>query len=278
MILSLLAANPLTPLEDALRALLDWLHGTIGLPWAWSIVVTTILVRLLLVPLTVKQIHSMQNMQHFAPQMKEIQKKYKGDRQKQNEELMRFYKEHSINPAASCLPIVFQIPVFLALYFVLKNFSEHPPPGNLEWLGLVNIIDPAHAGWGKLLLVIYVISQMASTYFMSTTMDKTQRYIMMFLPLVFVSFIVNFQTGLLLYWVTTNLWTVGQGLITRHLVPKTPAPSPFSRAKKPPEDKGGGNGAKKEPPAPKPAPKPATATAAVPQRQVRRRKKKGARR
>jgi YidC/Oxa1 family membrane protein insertase len=112
---------------------------------------------------------------------------------------------------------------------------------------------------------------MASTFFMSTTMDKMQRYLMMGLPLIFVSFILNFPTGLLLYWVTTNLWTVGQGLITRRLVPKTPAPSPFARHRKPPD--GGGNGAQKAPPPPKPAP----AAAAPKQRQVKRRKK-GARR
>lgn len=268
--IAFLAANPLTPLEDAMRHVLNWLHASIGLPWAWAVVVLTVLVRMILVPLTVRQIHSMQNMQRFAPQMKEIQKKYKGDRQKQNEELMRFYKEHNINPAASCLPMVFQIPVFISLYFVLKHFAQHPPGGNLEWLGLVNITDHGYVGWGKVLLVIYVVSQMSSTYFMATTMDKMQRNLMMVLPLVFVAFIVNFPTGLLIYWVTTNLWTVGQGLITRRLVPKTPAPSPFARQKPPPDD--GGNGAKKEPPKPKPAP------AATQQRQVKRRKKGGARR
>jgi YidC/Oxa1 family membrane protein insertase len=263
--IAMLVASPLTPLEDGMRHVLNWLHVSVGLPWAWAIVVLTILVRMVLVPLTVRQIHSMQNMQRFAPQMKEIQKKYKGDRQKANEELMKFYKEHNINPAASCLPMVFQIPVFIALYFVLKNFAEHPPGGNLEWLGLVGITDHAYTGWGKLLLVIYVVSQMASTYFMATTMDKMQRNLMMVLPLFFVAFIVNFPTGLLLYWVTTNLWTVGQGLITRRLVPKTPAPNPFARSKpkaNPPDE---GNGAKAAPPKPKPAP--------PQQRQVKRRKK-----
>src|SRR3954451_1961142 len=269
--IGMLVASPLTPLEDVMRSILDWLHTTIGLPWAWAIITLTILVRMALVPLTVRQIHSMQNMQRFAPQMKEIQKKYKGDRQKTNEELMKFYKAHNINPASSCLPMVLQIPVFISLYFVLRSFAKHPPPGDLGWLGLVHITDHAYVGWGKLLLVIYVISQMSSTYFMSTTMDKTQRYLMMGLPLLFVSFIVNFPTGLLLYWVTTNLWTVGQGLITRRLVPKTPAPSPFSRPPKKPPDNGG-NGAKKPPPPPKPKP-----AAVAPQRQVKRRKK-GARR
>jgi YidC/Oxa1 family membrane protein insertase len=261
-----LLASPLTPLEDAMRHVLDWLHSSVGLPWAWAVVVLTILVRMLLVPLTVRQIHSMQNMQRFAPQMKEIQKKYKGDRQKQNEELMRFYKEHNINPAASCLPMLLQIPVFISLYFVLRNFANHPPTGNLEWMGLVSITDKATEHWGPLLLVVYVVSQMASTYFMSTTMDKTQRYLMMALPLFFVAFIINFPAGLLIYWVTTNLWTVGQGLITRRLVPKTPAPSPFARVRKQPEPAPAPAAVEQSRPPKQPAPRPA-------QRQVKRRKK-----
>ena len=104
----MIVASILTPLEDLLRHILNALHS-IGLPWAWSIVGLTIIVRMLLVPLTVKQIHSMQNMQAHAPQMKEIQRKYKGDRTKLNEELMKFYKENNINPAASCLPLLAQL-------------------------------------------------------------------------------------------------------------------------------------------------------------------------
>ena len=124
-----------------MRAVLKWLgpHGAIGLPWPWAIVALTILVRIAIVPLAVKQIHSMQNLQRFAPQMKEIQQKYKHDKQKQNEELMRFYKEHKINPAASCLPLVAQLPVFFSLYFVLRdaNSTLVKLGDNLEWLGLV---------------------------------------------------------------------------------------------------------------------------------------------
>ena len=118
--------SPLTPIEDVLRNVLDWLHGTVGLPWAWAIVALTVMVRLLLVPLTVRQIHSMQNLQRHAPQMKEIQKKYKADKKKQQEELMKFYRENQINPAASCLPLVAQFPVFIALYFVLRAVLQAP--------------------------------------------------------------------------------------------------------------------------------------------------------
>ena len=138
----------LSPLEHLLRHVLDWLHSTVGLPWAWSIVALTVIVRIVLVPLTVRQIHSMQNLQRHAPQMKEIQKKYKGDKKRQNEELMKFYKENQINPAASCLPLLAQFPVFIALYFVLRSFSKHPPGGDLSWLGIVpNIAHHASSHW-----------------------------------------------------------------------------------------------------------------------------------
>ena len=215
----------LEPLEHLLRHILNGLHS-IGLPWAWSIVGLTLIVRMLLVPLTVKQIHSMQNMQAHAPQMKEIQRKYKGDRQKLNEELMKFYKEKNINPASSCLPLVAQIPIFIGLFYTLRAFAKNPPPGDLSWLHFVpNIAQHANKHWsGFVLLAIYVLSQLASTYFMSGTMQQSQRVLMMILPFVFIPVIVRFPTGLVLYWMTTNLWTVGQGLITRRLIPKVAPP------------------------------------------------------
>jgi YidC/Oxa1 family membrane protein insertase len=280
-----IVASPLTPLEHLLRHILDWLHGSIGLPWAWSIVALTILVRIVLVPLTVRQIHSMQNLQRHAPEMKELQRKYKGDRQKLNEELMKFYRENKINPAASCLPMVFQIPVFIGLYFTLRTLSkqatkcvagstclqvlgdQHP---NFHWLGLVDITAKGTSGWGPLLLVIYAASQTASTLLMSTTMDKAQRAILLVMPVAFLAFVANFKTGLILYWVTTNLWTVGQGVVTRQLMPKTPA-KPKKTSRTPPRDDGSGDGAKRRPPQPKPA---APAKAPAQARQVRRKKKR----
>ena len=114
----------LTPLENLLTGVLEWFHETVGLTWAWSIVALVVSCGILLVPVTVRQIHSMQNLQVHAPEMKEIQQRWKHDRQRQNEELMKFYRENKINPAASCLPIVFQIPIFIALFFVLRDFEE----------------------------------------------------------------------------------------------------------------------------------------------------------
>ena len=231
----MIVASILTPLEHLLRHVLNGLHS-VGLPWAWSIVGLTIIVRMLLVPLTVKQIHSMQNMQAHAPQMKEIQRKYKGDRQKLNEELMKFYKENNINPAASCLPLLAQLPIFIGLFYTLRHFAKHPPPGDLSWLHFVpNIAQHANAHWsGWILISIYVLSQFASTYFMSGTMQQSQRVLMMILPFAFIPFILRFPTGLVLYWMTTNLWTVGQGLITRRLIPKVAAPAPQKRTSRTP--------------------------------------------
>ena len=218
-------AGVLTPLENVMKAILEFFHDTIGLPWGWSIVAVTIVVRLCLVPLAVRSIHSMQSLQAHAPEMKAIQQKYKGDRQKQSEELQKFYKENHINPAASCLPTIAQFPVFIALYFTLRHQS-HNITGT--WLHIVHVADKhATAHWsGFVLLFLYAGSQVASTYFMGTTMQKSQRTMMMILPLFFVFFISQFPTGLVLYWVTTNLWTVGQGLITRRLMPKPGSASP----------------------------------------------------
>jgi YidC/Oxa1 family membrane protein insertase len=262
----------LEPLEHLLRHILNGLHS-IGLPWAWSIVGLTIMVRMLLVPLTVKQIHGMQNMQAHAPQMKEIQRKYKGDRQKLNEELMKFYKEKNINPASSCLPLLAQIPVFIGLFYTLRTFAKHPPGGQaaidsgaFSWLHfLPDITQHADKHWsGFVLLVVYVTSQLASTYFMSGTMQQSQRVLMMILPFAFIPFILRFPAGLVLYWMTTNLWTVGQGLITRRLIPKVAPPStPKRSSRAAPKEEAREDGAQ-----PAPQPKPSAAP-----RRVKRKKK-----
>ena len=180
-------SNPLKPLEHFLQQVLIWLHETGGLSWAWSIVALTVMVRILLVPVTVKQIHSMQNLQAHAPEMKAIQQKWKHDKQRQNEELMAFYKVNKINPAASCLPIVLQIPIFISLFYVLRHFDKNvlvEYGGSVDWLHLVDITQPVKDGWGPLLLVIYVASQLSSSYFMSSTMQGAQRILMMVLPVV----------------------------------------------------------------------------------------------
>jgi YidC/Oxa1 family membrane protein insertase len=279
----MILAGVLSPIENVLTVLLEWLHATGGLSWAWSIIALTLVVRVLIVPLTVKQIRSMQHLQAHAPQLKALQQKYKNDKQRMNEEVMKFYRENKINPAASCLPILFQIPIFISLFFVLRDFEREVfpdyPESDLGWLGIVpDITDSITSHWsGWFLIVVYVASQLASTFAMSTTMDKRQRWIFLALPFVFVYFIVAppvgvsfFPMGLMLYWVTTNLWTVGQGIVTRRLVPK-PEPPPKRSSKTPPrEAPASGDGAAAKAAQPSRAGQPG-------QQRVRRRKKKGPR-
>ena len=231
----------LSPIENILTEVLIWLHETGGLTWAWSIVALTAIVRILLVPVAIRQIHSMQSLQIHAPEMKAIQQRYKADRQKQSEELMKFYKENKINPYASCLPIVFQIPIFISLFFVLRDFEKEVFPkfdqSSLEWLNLIDITEPTKDGLGPVLLVVYVISQLTSTWLMSTSMQSAaQRWMIMILPIVFIPFILGFPSGLMIYWLTTNLWTTGQGLITRRQMPRPVAPPKRSSRTPPKED------------------------------------------
>jgi YidC/Oxa1 family membrane protein insertase len=235
-----IVAGILTPLENLLTWVLTHLHDTVGLTWAWSIVGLVVIVRMLLVPLTVRQIHSMQNLQAHAPEMKAIQQKYKHDKQKMNAEMMAFYKENQINPAASCLPMLAQFPVFIGLFFVLKDFekeiinSASVPASQLEWLHLVNITEDTKVGWGPLLIVLYAASQLTSSYLMSQNMQPAQRVMLLVLPIAFIPFVLNFPAGLMIYWLTTNLWTTGQGLITRRLTPK-PQPPPKKSSRTPPK-------------------------------------------
>ena len=118
----------LAPIERALTSVLEWLHTTGGLSWAFAIIILTLLVRIVIVPLTIKQIRSMQKLQVVAPQLKAIQAKYKNDKKRQQEEIMNFYRENKVNPASSCLPVVLQIPIFIALFFVLRDFEDEVFP------------------------------------------------------------------------------------------------------------------------------------------------------
>jgi YidC/Oxa1 family membrane protein insertase len=265
----MILAGVLSPIENALAWLLEHLHDSVGLSWGWSIIALTIIVRVAIVPLMVRQIHSMQSMQAHMPEMKRIQQQYKGDRQRLNEELMKFYRENNINPAAPCLPLVVQIPIFFALYFVLKNFAEHATaaPHELGWLIVPDITKKITAHWsGYVLLVVYVVSQVASGYFASVSAQRSQRILLMVLPVFFVPVITRFPVGLLMYWMTTNLWTVGQGIITRRMVPK-PEPPPKRSSRTPPKD-GGGAQAQTEASAEKPSQAPAQP------RRVKRKKKR----
>src|SRR5581483_2605455 len=115
-----------------------------------------------------------------------------------------------------------------ALYLVLRHADTNLFPkygGSPEWLNLVDITEPVRHGWGPLLLVIYVARQLTSSWYMSTTMQGAQRYLLLILPIVFVPSLINFPSGLMISWLATNRWTTGQGLITRRMIPKPETPA-----------------------------------------------------
>jgi YidC/Oxa1 family membrane protein insertase len=245
----LVAANIFQPLIDVFEAVLQFFHNHVGLSWGLSIVALTILMRAILLPLTVKQFHSMQKLQVMQPQMKALQAKYKDDKQRQQQELMKFYKENQINPLSSCLPLAAQLPVFISLFYMLRNdlrknicpqiqeayqAAHHTtattPCGAGHGAGFLFIPDLTDkaTGWVLIvLLLLYVGTQLASSLMMSSPMmDPTQRKLMLLLPLFFVVIVINFPAGLLVYWITTNFWTMGQQYTVRRMIgPPTPAPA-----------------------------------------------------
>jgi len=266
----LLSANIFQPLIDIFGPALDFFHTHIGVSWGLAIVLLTVVIRALMLPLAFKQYHSMQKLQRVAPQLKAIQNKYKDDKQRQQQEVMKFYKENDVNPFASCLPLAAQLPVFIGLFYTLRTrLRKDICPGvqaqyelahhshsattacgaghGANFLFIGDITSTAAGVTLIVLIVLYIGTQLASTLMMSTpTMDKSQRQIMLLMPLFFVIFIINFPAGLILYWITTNAWTMGQQWVIRRrigpVVPVTAAADASS-------DGGGGGGG-----APKPTP------------------------
>ncbi len=250
-------ANIFQPIIDLFEQVLLFFHDSIGLGWGLSIIALTVTVRLVLFPLTYKQFKSMRALQVLAPEMKRLQEKYKDDRQRLNQEMMKFYQEHGVNPFGSCLPLLMQMPVFIALFYMLRKDLKEDicgpaieaakipakeivnthcdtlAHGSAKFLFIPDLTAPATGGVLILLLALYVGSQLLSSILMSTTVDKNQRYIMLALPFFFVLFVKGFPAGLLVYWITTNLWTVGQGYIMRRNAPPPPTLPSAKDPKKP---------------------------------------------
>ncbi len=200
------------PLVDLLRGVLRAIHDVIG-SWGWSIIILTIIVRLILMPLTFKQFRSAQAMQKLQPKIKELQRKYKNDKRKLQEETMKLYQEYRVNPFASCLPLLLQMPIFICLYYAIRFTPEikHSSFWIIPSLGLPYLP----------LFAIYIASQLVSTeLMMQPETDKQQKWLMRAMPIMFIFILFRFPAGLMLYWVTTNLWTIMQQIIIRRTAPK----------------------------------------------------------
>lgn len=237
-------------LVDIADEVLVFFHESVGLSWAFSIIALTVTVRALLIPLTYKQIKGMRALQALQPQIKELQEKYKNDKQRMQQEMMRFYKENNVNPFASCIPLVAQLPVFITLFYVLQHDLRFDICGQTavscgefaiqngnaagfygeSFLFINDLTAKATGGELIALLVIYVSTQLISGLVMAVTADKSQRILMFMLPLIFVPFILSFPAGLILYWITTNIWTIGQSFTVQKLIPAPVAATPAGAA------------------------------------------------
>ena len=241
------AANILQPLIDVANSVLQFFHDDVGFSWGMSIIALTVVTRALLIPLTYKQLKGMRALQALQPQIKELQEKFKNDKQRMQQEMMRIYKENKVNPFASCIPLIAQLPVFITLFYVLRHelppdmgcpSAGHCAAYGAEFFFIDDLTAKATGSELIILLVLYVSTQLVSGMVMSLSADKSQRTMMFLLPLIFVPFILNFPAGLILYWITTNIWTIGQQMVIRQVVPApelaTPAGAAAAQAAKPP--------------------------------------------
>ena len=249
----------LNPLYNAVSWVMITFHDLLSftnnedVQWSVGIIGLVVLIRIILIPLFVKQIKSQRALTALQPHMKAIQKKYKDDRQKQSEEMMKLYKEHKTNPFASCFPILAQAPIFFALFTVLNGISQNKSHGFLKGEYLISA-QQAHFfgaplsgtflgtsdGGTKLVAILLIVFMSATTFTTqrqlmvkgmpkmdaSNNMMLQQQKIMLYLfPIIFAVTGVNFPIGVLIYWSTTNLWTWGQQfyVIKRNPTPGSPA-------------------------------------------------------
>ena len=227
--ISLPAANILQPLIDAAEAVIVFFHDQVGLSWGAAIVALTFTTRLVILPLSVSQIRSMRALQAYAPQIKAIQERYKDDKQRQQRELIAFYQENKINPLASCIPLLLQLPVFFSLYQLLNSDSfkqdllADPP---VDFLFIPNLTEKATGAELVALIVLFIATQIGAGLVMASRADRNQRIIMFALPLVFAPFVATFPAGLAVYWISTNIWTLGQQFAVKQFFPPPPVPTP----------------------------------------------------
>jgi YidC/Oxa1 family membrane protein insertase len=265
-----------SPLINLFESILVFIHGHIpGTSWGLAIVLLTVVVRALLVPVTFKQLKGMQEMQRLAPDISALKEKYKEDKQRQQQEIMKFYKENKINPLASCLPFALQLPVFISLFYMLRTdlkfdicgpqlkeyytrelhrpitsnsqIPEHAVkvmghtvkgltetgcnvvyPGSAKFLFIPDITSKATGVALVVLIALYIASQIVSTLMATASADPNQRRLMLALPLVIVAFLFRYPAGLLVYWITTNCWTIGQQYFIRRRIGAPPPKPPKS--------------------------------------------------
>jgi len=202
----------LWPISKVLFALLEGIHKVLG-NWGWSIIVLTILVKIALMWFSNKSYYSMAKMRAIAPRLQALKEEHGADRMKMSQEMMAIYKEEKVNPMAGCLPILLQMPIFLALYWVLVESIELRHAPWILWIHDLSAMDP----WFILPLLMGA-SMFVQQQFNPQPTDPMQAKVMKFLPIIFTAFMLFFPAGLVLYWTVNNLFSMTQQYIVNKKV------------------------------------------------------------
>jgi YidC/Oxa1 family membrane protein insertase len=225
-------ASIVQPLEDLADIVIKFCHDDIGLSWGMAIIAMTFIVRFALLPLSLRGIRSMRRMQVVAPKIQALKEKYKEDPQRFQRETMELYKKEGVNPFSSCLPFILQIPFFIAIYQLLRgdtfqaDVEASPPAG---FLFVKSVIESPHGAELIVLIILFVTTTAASvllTTATSPTASPAQRYLMLLFPLIIVPFIINAPAGLAVYWIATNVFSLGQQWVVQKVIPAPPPPTP----------------------------------------------------
>jgi YidC/Oxa1 family membrane protein insertase len=213
-----------SPVVDVLGVVLLYFHQNLGAPWWLSIAMLTVVVRTLLFPLTVKQVRSMRAMQDLKPEMDRIRSQFRDNRQRQQEEMMKLYQERNVNPLGGCLPILVQMPIFIGIFYVIREFGGYtvgdrvvPPKyesfheGGLFWFQDLSQMDPYF-----ILPIVSALTMLAATEITAKNVDPQQRWLMRILPIGITIFLWSFPAGLFVYWITSNIVTLVQNYAIYH--------------------------------------------------------------
>jgi len=217
------------PLQALFFAVLEFFHKTLHVSWSWAIVLLTVVVRIVLLPLMWRQIKSMRAMQALQPQIKALQEKYRDDRQLLNQKMMEFYSQNNVSPFSSCLPLLLQLPVFLGLFYMLRT-AGRPDIDPAEWGRWAGVFVDPQVGWlwiqditkfSVILMLFYIASQFLASWQMARKAGGQQKIIAYVMPIVvgIFMFIYKWPAGLVIYWFTSNLWTIAQQFAAEKIIP-----------------------------------------------------------
>jgi YidC/Oxa1 family membrane protein insertase len=235
-------ASIFSPFENLSESIIKFFQGTIGLPWGLAIIALTFTVRLAVLPLSLTGIRSMRRLQILAPQLKELNEKYKNDPERKQRELMEVYKENNVNPFSSCLPFIIQIPFFIGIYQLLRSSGfvddVQASGASQSFLFVNSIIEKPTGAEAVVLIILFFVTTALSLLYTTATnpaaASGAQRYIFLIFPVLFAPFIASQPAGLGVYWIATNVWSLGQQMVVQKIIPAPTPPTEEEKAAKAP--------------------------------------------